>query len=155
LASTGYQSFASRRTARVDFVCNMTFAVLTLGIVIAVLWPGSNRHAPGQARTALAPLASLVTPAAAAEQPQGTPVRITNAFDASEVFEFPPGTPDAEARKTVEELLMGRARERLATRLALKRAGNLRLDRRATVQQPEVFVTKLLAGTKDPLNETN
>ena len=40
------------------------------------------------------------------------PVRFTNPFDNSEVFEFPPGTSPAEARDAVAALLMKRAQER-------------------------------------------
>jgi hypothetical protein len=40
------------------------------------------------------------------------PVRLTNPFDSSEVFELPPETTPAEARQSVAELLLERARER-------------------------------------------
>ena len=39
-------------------------------------------------------------------------VRVTNAFDATEVFEFPTGTSDAEGRDKVAQILLQRARER-------------------------------------------
>jgi hypothetical protein len=41
------------------------------------------------------------------------PVRYTNPFDASEVFEFPPGTTEVEARDAVADLLLQRARDRV------------------------------------------
>ncbi len=44
------------------------------------------------------------------------PVRFKNPFDASEVFEFSPGTTPVEARDAVAELLSQRAQERLARR---------------------------------------
>jgi hypothetical protein len=54
--------------------------------------------------------------AAAPEPPepelQVVPVRYTNPFDASEVFEFPPGTSRAAAREAVAEMLLQRAAER-------------------------------------------
>jgi hypothetical protein len=56
----------------------------------------------------------------ATSEPEGepvrvaNPVRIANPFDASEVFEFPEGTSDAEARAAVAEALMKRAQERYA-----------------------------------------
>jgi hypothetical protein len=143
-----YESFASRRVARIDFVCNVTFAVAVLGIAVASLWPASDRHPPAPAVTSAAPLAK-VAPARPAE-PQGAPVQIRNAFDATEVFEFPHGTTESEAREAVAELLLSRARERGAEGLALRRAGNLQPDRGAAVQQPEVFVTRLLARAKGP-----
>jgi hypothetical protein len=40
------------------------------------------------------------------------PVRFSNPFDASEVFEFPAGTSDEQARQSVAALLLQRARER-------------------------------------------
>jgi hypothetical protein len=143
-----YESFASRRVARIDFVCNVTFAVAVLGIAVASLWPASDRHPPAPAVTSAAPLAE-VAPARPAE-PQGAPVQIRNAFDATEVFEFPHGTTESEAREAVAELLLSRARERRAEGMALRRAGNLQPDRGAAVQQPEVFVTRLLARAKGP-----
>jgi len=42
------------------------------------------------------------------------PVRIRNAFDKSEVFEFPPGTTQQEARDAVAQILLQRAVERQA-----------------------------------------
>jgi hypothetical protein len=77
-------------------------------------------------------------------------VRIKNAFDATEVFEFPHGTTESEAREAVTALLLSRARDRLPEGLALGRADNLQSDRGAAVQQPEVFVTRLLARAKEP-----
>lgn len=49
---------------------------------------------------------------AAAPASAGEPVRFTNPFDAKEVFEFPAGTSNAEARDAVAEILMQRAMER-------------------------------------------
>jgi hypothetical protein len=143
-----YQHFASGRAARIDFVCNVTFAVAVLGIAVVFLWPASHRHPPAPAPaptpalavTGTAPLAA-VTPARPAE-PQGAPVRIKNAFDATEVFEFPHGTTESEARQAVAELLLSRARDRRAKGPPLRRAGILQPDRGVAVQQPEVFVTR-------------
>jgi hypothetical protein len=47
--------------------------------------------------------------------PQESPVRFNNPFDASEVFEFPPGTSDDQARQSVAAVLLQRARDRLGT----------------------------------------
>lgn len=153
LAVSTYENFASRRTARVDFVCNVTFAVAVLGVAAAFLWPASHRHplAPAVARTAPPP-AAVVRPVVA--EPQGPPVRVTNAFDPKEVFEFPQGTTETDAREAVAELLLSRAHERLAPRLAPRLASNLQPDHGTAVQQPEVFVTRL-ARAKEPLNGTN
>ncbi|MGH8175904.1 MAG: hypothetical protein ACREV5_06545 [Steroidobacter sp.] len=50
----------------------------------------------------------------AALEPEGEPVRVTNPFDESEVFEFPEGTSDAEARDAMAEMLLQRAQQRYA-----------------------------------------
>jgi hypothetical protein len=148
-----YADFPSRRTARIDFICNVTFAVAVLGIAVASLWPASDRHPPTPAVIKAAPVAELA-PAAAAE-PQGEPLRIKNAFDATEVFEFPSGTAESEARAAVAELLLSRARERRALGQALSQASTLRPGRGATAQGPEVFVTRLLAPREGALNAAN
>ena len=148
-----YENVAFRRTARIDLGCNVTFAVAFLGIAVASLWPASDRHPPAPAVTSAAPLAE-VAPAGPAE-PQGALVRITNAFDATEVFEFPHGTTESEAREAVAERLLSRARDRRAKGLALRRASNLQPDRGAAVQQPEVFVTKVARPREGTLNGTN
>src|SRR5580698_9246010 len=91
LAVPAYENFVLRRTARIDFVCNVTFAVAVLAIAVAFFWRASAPHAAAAAAvTSAAPLAT-VAPALAPAEPQGTPVRISNAFDATEVFEFPQG----------------------------------------------------------------
>jgi len=144
-----YENFAFKRTARIDAVCNVTFALAVLAVAVAFLWPASDRYRPAPPVTSPAPLAA-VAPAAARTEPQGMPVRIRNAFDAMEVFEFPPGTPESEAREAVAELLLSRARSRRAEELAFRRAGTLKPDRGAAAQPPEVFVTRLLAGAKEP-----
>ena len=142
-----YESFASRRTTRVDFVCNLTLAVAGLGIAVAFLWPVSVRHlpAPAPAVTRAAPLPEVAQ--AGRSVPQGAPVRIENAFDATEVFEFPDGTTASEAREAVAELLLSRARDRRAEGLSLRRASKLQPDRGAAVPQSEAFV---LARAKEP-----
>lgn len=48
----------------------------------------------------------------AASQAEAEPVRLTNPFDAKEVFEFSPGTTQDAARDAVAEILMKRAMAR-------------------------------------------
>jgi hypothetical protein len=145
-----HENSAYRRTARIDFVCNVTFAVAVLGMAAAFLWPTSDRHppAPAPAVTRAAPLAEVA--AAGPAEPQGAPVRIKNAFDATEVFEFPHETSETQAREAVAELLLSRAHDRHAGGLALRQAGNLQPDRGAAVRRPEVLVTRLLARAQEP-----
>jgi hypothetical protein len=45
-------------------------------------------------------------------EPQRPPVRVRNPFDAREVFEFPAGTTQAEARQKVAQALLQRAVDR-------------------------------------------
>jgi hypothetical protein len=58
-------------------------------------------------KTSLRELLSEATPPAEAE-----PVRLTNPFDAEEVFEFSPGTTQDAAREAVADILMKRAMSR-------------------------------------------
>jgi hypothetical protein len=50
--------------------------------------------------------------------PVDEPVRVANPFDASEVFEFPAGTSEAEANEAIAGFLIERAARRGATRAA-------------------------------------
>ena len=86
----------------------------------------------------IAPVAEVIS-APRPPEPTGPPVRITNAFDTREVFEFPYGTSESEARAAAEELLLNRARERGTKGTALRQAKS----------------TRLLARTKVALNGTN
>lgn len=156
-----YGTFASRRVARIDFVCNVTCAVAVLGIAVLFFWPASNRnqHAPAvMGATALISVAppkpKVMLPGPA--EPQGAPVRIRNAFDSSEVFEFPHGTTESEAREAVAELLLSRARDRRAAAApTIRRAGNLQENRGATGQSSEDFGTESVARVKEPINATD
>lgn len=60
------------------------------------------------------PRASAGTVQAQVPPEESLPVYFRNPFDATEVFEFPPGTSQAEARDAVADLLLKRARERLS-----------------------------------------
>jgi len=137
--------FTYKRTARIDFASNVTFAVAVLAVAVAVMWPAPAPPRPSPPVVARAAPAAETVPTAPAV-PQGSPVRVQNAFDATEVFEFPPGTTESAAREAVAELLLSRARDRLARR----RSGDLQADRASVQQQPEVFVTRLLARAKEP-----
>lgn len=150
-----HESFASRRSARIDFDCNVSFAMAALGVAVALLWPTPNRHPPAPIITSTLAPAELVPVRAAPVEPQGAPVRIKNAFDAMEVFEFPHGTSESEAREAVGELLLSRARDRRAQGLALKRVRSLQPVHAGAVQRPEVFVTRLLAPRERTLNGAN
>ena len=147
-----YKNSPSERTARIDFAANVTFAAVVLILAVVFLWPAPARHPPAPAVVSIAPLAAVTPPAPVV--PQGAPVRIANAFDGTEVFEFPHGTTDSDARKAVAELLLSRARDRRAEAGVLRRAASLQVNRGAALEQPEL-VTRLLVRAKEPLNGTN
>lgn len=74
---------------------------------IAPMTSPSATAAPGAAVTALTP-----TPVSGPSTDQPATVRFVNPFDKREVFEFPPGTSQADARDAVADLLADRARDR-------------------------------------------
>jgi hypothetical protein len=67
------------------------------------------------------------------------PVKFANPFDATEVFEFPQETSQAEAREAVAELLLNRARERQA-------ADQIKLRSRNTADSEKL--QRALGGTE-------
>jgi hypothetical protein len=82
-------------------------AVLLSG---SVVYLATSREQPVHAPVKTSPPPAVVEtlPTFANE----TPVRFQNPFDATEVFEFPSGTTETEARDAVAELLLKRALER-------------------------------------------
>jgi hypothetical protein len=87
-----------------------------LGIATALMTLGSAAHRAVVGRSVVTAAIDLSGPTAAttrqtAESINPT-VRIRNPFDATEVFEFSPGTSEAEARQSVANILMQRARDR-------------------------------------------
>jgi hypothetical protein len=87
---------------------------LSLGVaslmVIGVNYQHSTPERPIQSSiTPPLPQAEKTESSAAIERP---PTLFTNPFDDTEVFEFPPGTSEAEARAVVADLLMKRAMDR-------------------------------------------
>lgn len=92
-------------------------AMAIAGIASALTYSFALRAAPSAKTAPPAPLAIHLAaePAAAAPAPESPPpVRFANPFDPTEVFEFPAGTPEAEARDEVAEVLLERARHRLS-----------------------------------------
>lgn len=127
-----YMNLAFRPSARIEFVCNVTLAALAVGFAILFLWPKPDRHPSVPVVASIASVAAAI-PAPAPPKPAGPPVRITNAFDPTEVFEFPYGTSETEARAAVVEMLLNRARERHAEGMALRQVKSPRLLARAKV----------------------
>jgi len=94
-------------------------AVLSLCALTIGLWPTEPRTAiaPQSAGAAVKSTKDPLPGAPEQTEPVGVqnlPTRFANPFDASEVFEFPPGTTKDVAREWVAETLLQRARERRA-----------------------------------------
>jgi hypothetical protein len=86
-----------------------------LGITAAAITLGSAAHRAVVGRSVVTAAINLSGPAAApTPQPAelSPTVRLKNPFDPSEIFEFAPGTSEAEARQSVAEVLLQRARDR-------------------------------------------
>jgi hypothetical protein len=105
----------------------VSLGVATLLFLVATtiaLWP-AGQDAKIKHKSAAPTLSMNVTlpgPPSQAElsEVENLPTRFTNPFDASEVFEFPPGTPTDSARESVAEVLLERARERRVQIRAVK-----------------------------------
>jgi hypothetical protein len=90
----------------------LVVAALLMGVAVEG-FPLSAR--PGLVtRTAAISRAAPIIPASPASAP--LPVRFANPFDASEVFEFPPGTSETEAHDAVADILTKRAQDRRQAR---------------------------------------
>jgi hypothetical protein len=105
---------------------------LPSGLLLAAVAAGGalyTRDAANSPRQAAVETAPVVMPdwvsesaAPTVPEPAPAPVRFTNPFDNTEVFEFPPGTTREEARDAVAQILRERAAERLATDPKLRSA---------------------------------
>jgi hypothetical protein len=106
---------APRETARATdlWVSLSIAAVLGMTAVAIALWPADQgaqiaAQSVAPAISTKAPVPETPTRTA----PSAAPLQFANPFDASEVFEFPPGTSVDAARESVAEVLLERARER-------------------------------------------
>ncbi len=96
----------------------LAFATLASGIAVGVAL-GLAVHSVPHVRTATinvpvsTPAPATPLPAACPAESREPSVRLSNPFDRSEVFEFPPGTSADEARQSAAALLLQRARDRL------------------------------------------
>lgn len=93
----------------------LSLALTVTAVAVAVMYVTSSSGSASQsAATTTQQVAQLDEPA---PQPMADnqPVRFVNPFDANEVFEFPAGTTQAQARDAVAEVLMERAISRQKT----------------------------------------
>jgi hypothetical protein len=107
-----------------------------------VAWHVAGSGTPAPAPVPPPRIAAVTLPAAPPKTEQPL-VRVRNPFDAFEVFEFPPETTMAEAREAMAQLLLQRARTRIAQGTAPAQANLSPRPRRIAQVQPEIFVTKL------------
>lgn len=105
-------SSANRRMSAPRVVLALGLAVAAV-TVIGAQYRYSTPEGPIQSsmRTSSLEAAAFEKPELTADI-EGPPVLFMNPFDKSEVFEFPPGTSEAEARAGVADLLIKRAMER-------------------------------------------
>jgi hypothetical protein len=148
--SPSFERLIYRRTARVDFICGLTFALAGVGITAATVWNAENRSPPAPAVISTAP---VVPALGAPAEPQGPLVQVRNPFDATEVFEFPAETSKTVAREAMAELLLQlreamaelllqRARDRRGEGVGIKHAGSHHPARDAADEQPAVLVSE-------------
>ena len=106
------QSTKPLHTGRVGLVVR---ALLFVGLLVGIAYARQIGEEPIQAAQTVVPKTALVGEqrAPAALSADSEPIRIKNPFDRTEVFEFPPGTSETEARDAVTKLLMERANGRL------------------------------------------
>lgn len=107
---------AARATRRGD---TSQRVLISIGVAVVAIVAGVFLYANGRSNDR-ATAATLTTPQRWMSESapdidlagENEPVRFANPFDASEVFEFPPGTSESEARDAVSRILLQRARER-------------------------------------------
>jgi hypothetical protein len=106
------QSTRPLPTGRVGLVVRV---LLHVGLLVGVAYARQIGEEPIQAAQKVDPKPALVGEqrAPAALSADSEPIRIKNPFDRTEVFEFPAGTSEADAREAVTKLLMERAHGRL------------------------------------------
>jgi hypothetical protein len=103
-AVIGTGAFRSNQSVR-SRIWPPELALLLLGIVISVALEVVAH------RTSTVTITAPSDAERSAKSPD-SPARFSNPFDASEVFEFPPGTSDEQARQSVATILLQRARDR-------------------------------------------
>jgi hypothetical protein len=91
-------------------------AAAMVGVCFALIAYLSVEPPPAIATVAVAaPRLHAIELRPAPSLPAAPTVKLVNPFDPSEIFEFPPGTSDAEAHDSAAALLLERARQRLAS----------------------------------------
>lgn len=105
-------------TLRTRLSADPRIALALSATMVALIVAGAFYGYSTPDRPAPSSMATLQTPdrwlPSATPDEELEPVLVANPFDDAEVFEFPPGTSEDEARDAVAEMLMKRATERQA-----------------------------------------
>ena len=110
--STGSSSSLPQSQRRRWQLASIAGIVIGVTAFVAVA-SGDLRAKPKSTdRTLIEASAGAPAPSPQSDSPQPQTVRFSNPFDSAEVFEFPAGTSEADARQAVAETLMQRAQER-------------------------------------------
>lgn len=100
---------AAGQKSLIRVALSVTAAVAVAGASYLLI---PSRDDAGQSLTQEPALQPQMLASASVAKTEGKPVLFANPFDKNEVFEFPAGTSEAQARDAVAELLMERAMER-------------------------------------------
>jgi hypothetical protein len=98
--------------ARIALWLSGLVAIVTMTAALSMYLPSMRAERAAVQPSSFESAQSRWSPATIAEE--GEPVLFANPFDPNEVFEFPHGTTESEARAAVAEMLMERASERYA-----------------------------------------
>lgn len=98
-----------RKPGELALVLAVTFAGVTAGYAVYSYWQPIGSASTQASNIVVASADFQPEPWEAEPEPTGAPVRVANPFDASEIFEFPYGTSEAEAREAIAGFLMERA----------------------------------------------
>jgi hypothetical protein len=122
----------TRRAGRVAAIVTLAAVSMAAG---AVAYHLATKRQPPPVQVAAVAASRPVAPepATGPPTPESTPVLFRNPFDASEVFEFPSGTSQTEARDAVASLLLERARDRGVPRTEMKARSRKKTDQDSAV----------------------
>jgi hypothetical protein len=118
-----------RRIERTHLILGSAFAAAAIVIVSGLYRYSGPTVSHSSLAQAVVHETALPPPIDVAPEAEALPVLVKNPFDASEVFEFPPGTSEMAARDAVADLLLKRAMER-RSQIPERRAKSKTLERR-------------------------
>ena len=114
-----------RPLARIAGILGVAAAAVLAGVVAYLV---TTRAAPVHTAMNTAPAVATVVESPPLPATETAPVQFRNPFDRAEVFEFPAGTSETEARDAVAQLLIQRARDRQSSSARTERAAGIPTD---------------------------